>query len=97
MKFGVPQGSVLGPTLFALFCNDLPNIIDDSEGELHMYAVDTTIYVVAPSPDMVANMLNSVLGKLYHWCCHNLLTPHPGKNGIYAVTTRIIYWPFTRR
>jgi hypothetical protein len=79
VKFGVPQGSVLGPTLFALFCNDLPNVIDDSEGELHMYADDTTIYVVAPSPDIVANMLNSVLGKLYHWCGRNLLTPHPGK------------------
>ena len=47
VKFGVPQGSVLGPTLFALFCDDLPTIID-REGELHMYADDITIYVAAP-------------------------------------------------
>ncbi|KAL9950422.1 hypothetical protein ACROYT_G042915 [Oculina patagonica] len=79
VEFGVPKGSVLGPCLFALFCNDLPTIIDDREGELHMYADDTTIYVASPSPDTVASVLNSVLRKLYRWCCHNSLTPHPGK------------------
>ena len=79
VKFCVPQGSVLGPTLYALFCNDLPTIIYDREGELHMHADDTTIYFPAPNPDIVAMVLNSVLRKLYHCCCHNSLTPHPGK------------------
>ena len=44
-----------------------------------MYTDDTTIYVAATSPHMVANVLNSVLLKLYYWCCHNSLTSHPGK------------------
>ena len=43
VRFGVPQGSVLGPILFSLFCNDLPDIDDLKEGEIFMYADDTTL------------------------------------------------------
>ena len=45
-----------------------------------MYVDDTTIYAMASNPDLVVTALNKVLSKLHvHvWCCHNLLTPHPG-------------------
>ena len=75
-KSGVPQGSVLEPTLFLSYINDLPSVVKNSHVKL--FADDTKIYkAIADCRDCDA--LQSDLHQLSIWSKKWKLDFHPSK------------------
>ena len=75
VKSGVPQGSVLGPILFVIFINDLP---EEVLSELLLYADDAKIYRKIRD-DRDREILQKDLHAMSIWSDTWLLSFHPDK------------------
>ena len=74
---GVPQGSVLGPTLFLLYINDLPNVSEILSYIL--FADDTNIFYTGDDIYEICNILSNELKKLDIWFRVNKLSLNVSK------------------
>uniref|UniRef100_A0A8C7DA57 Reverse transcriptase domain-containing protein n=1 Tax=Oncorhynchus kisutch TaxID=8019 RepID=A0A8C7DA57_ONCKI len=57
VSMGVPQGSILGPTLFSVYINEVA--LAAGESLIHLYADDTILYTSGPSLDTVLATLQA--------------------------------------
>jgi hypothetical protein len=74
---GVPQGSVLGPLLFIIYTNDLPNCLTDCKAIL--FADDTTLYKSSSDIQYLYKSGNAELESLTQWFRANKLSLNVGK------------------
>ena len=72
LSCGVPQGTILGPLLFLIYINDLPNCVKYSS--TRMFADDTNLTASGSSIPEIKTMLDKDIECLVEWLCVNKLT-----------------------
>ncbi len=69
---GVPQGSILGPLLFIIYINDMPNVVKHCK--IILYADDTLLYYSSTSAKDIEKYVNEDLNLISQWLDENMLT-----------------------
>ena len=86
LSCGVPQGTILGPLLFFLYINDLPNCL--SYCDPIMYADNTHLTYASDNVENIESYLNQDLENIYSWLRANRLTLNMTKKEFMLIESR---------
>ena len=87
IRAGVPQGSILGPLLFSIYVNDLPNGL---KSECKLFAHDTSLFSVAHDLNTSASDINNDLMLISDWAFQWKMSfnPDPSKQAQEIIFSR---------
>ena len=85
IKFGVPQGSILGPLLFLIFINDLPNATNFF---IKLFADDTFLCNQNTDITVLEKETNTEIEKVYNWLVSNKLTLNISKSKFMLISNK---------
>ena len=80
IKYGVPQGSILGPLLFLIYINDLSRSIKNLK--IHHFADDTNLLYASSSLKDINKKINFDLSNLVQWLQANKIALNVNKTDI---------------
>ena len=78
VECGIPQGDCLGPLMYSIFTNDLPQVLRSAN--LSMYADDTTVYASAKTAEELTVILNRELSSIAKWVLENKMVLNLARN-----------------
>ena len=88
LSCGVPQGSILGPLLFLIYINDLPNSLHLQNAVPRMFADDTNLTLSARTLTELELALAPELNNLSCWLKANKLSLNVAKTELMVIGSR---------